>query len=56
MHFYDCFIENFTNLIDSALAHNVEFVYALSPGLDVTFSGAKDIAQLKRKLQQVRYI
>ncbi|XP_041371217.1 protein O-GlcNAcase-like isoform X1 [Gigantopelta aegis] len=45
--------ENLTSLIDYALEENVTFVYAISPGLDMSFSSAKDIAFLKRKLDQV---
>lgn len=35
--------------------HNrgVEFVYAIAPGLDITFSDDKDVLALKRKLEQV---
>ena len=35
--------------------HNrgVEFVYAIAPGLDITFSDDKDVIALKRKLEQV---
>ena len=35
--------------------HNrgVEFVYAIAPGLDITFSDEKDVLALKRKLEQV---
>ncbi|XP_053711516.1 protein O-GlcNAcase-like isoform X2 [Synchiropus splendidus] len=41
-------------LISAAKKHNVEFVYAISPGLDITFSNPKEVAALKRKLDQVR--
>ena len=40
-------------LIDAASAEEVLFVYAISPGLDVTFSSAADISALKRKMKQV---
>lgn len=40
-------------LISAAKEHNVEFIYALSPGLDITFSNPKEVAALKRKLRQV---
>ncbi|XP_022094369.1 protein O-GlcNAcase-like isoform X2 [Acanthaster planci] len=46
--------EHLTGLIDAAKEHNVDFVYALSPGLDITFSSAKEVTCLKRKLEQVR--
>lgn len=45
-----------TGLIDAAREYNIEFVFALSPGLDITFSNAKDVQALKRKLEQVRKI
>ncbi|XP_076879690.1 protein O-GlcNAcase [Brachyhypopomus gauderio] len=40
-------------LISAAKEHNVEFVYAISPGLDITFSNPKEVAALKKKLSQV---
>lgn len=42
-------------LIDSSKSQNVIFVYALSPGLDITFSNSNDIYLLKEKLKQVSY-
>ena len=45
--------DNLTGLIQSATESNIEFVYALSPGLDISFSSAKDVQCLKRKLEQV---
>uniref|UniRef100_A0A4W6CA24 protein O-GlcNAcase n=1 Tax=Lates calcarifer TaxID=8187 RepID=A0A4W6CA24_LATCA len=41
-------------LITAAKQHDVEFIYAISPGLDITFSNPKEVAALKRKLDQVR--
>ncbi|XP_073328701.1 protein O-GlcNAcase [Pagrus major] len=41
-------------LISAAKQHDVEFIYAISPGLDVTFSNPKEVAALKRKLDQVK--
>lgn len=40
-------------LISAAKENNVEFIYAISPGLDITFSNPKEVAALKRKLTQV---
>lgn len=40
-------------LISSAKEHGIEFIYALSPGLDITFSNQKEVSTLKRKLDQV---
>lgn len=45
--------EHLTGLITSARENGVMFYYALSPGLDITYSNPKDIAALKRKLEQV---
>ncbi|XP_068607035.1 protein O-GlcNAcase [Brachionichthys hirsutus] len=41
-------------LISAAQRHGVDFVYAISPGLDVTFSNPREVAALKRKLDQVK--
>nr|XP_057902148.1 protein O-GlcNAcase [Doryrhamphus excisus] len=46
--------EQLIALITAAKQHNVDFVYAISPGLDMTFSNRKEVAALKRKLDQVR--
>lgn len=46
--------EQLIALISAAKQHDVEFVYAISPGLDVTFSNPKEVATLKRKLDQVK--
>ena len=40
-------------LISSARDNGIAFYYALSPGLDITYSSAKEVAALKRKLEQV---
>uniref|UniRef100_A0A3P9K5I4 protein O-GlcNAcase n=1 Tax=Oryzias latipes TaxID=8090 RepID=A0A3P9K5I4_ORYLA len=41
-------------LISAAKQHQVDFIYAISPGLDITFSNPKEVAALKRKLDQVK--
>jgi hypothetical protein len=46
--------DNLTCLIESAHEKGVTFVYAISPGLDIAFSNAKDVQALKRKLEQVQ--
>ncbi|XP_041838960.1 protein O-GlcNAcase [Melanotaenia boesemani] len=46
--------EQLIALISAAKQHNVEFIYAISPGLDITFSNPKEVAALKRKLDQVK--
>ncbi|XP_070541365.1 protein O-GlcNAcase-like isoform X2 [Ptychodera flava] len=46
--------EHLTFLIESAKDNDVQFIYALSPGLDITFSSAKEVTSLKRKLEQVK--
>lgn len=40
-------------LIGAANEHGIEFIYAISPGLDITFSNQKEVSALKRKLDQV---
>lgn len=45
--------EHLTNLIQAAKENGVHFYYALSPGLDITYSNSKEISCLKRKLEQV---
>ncbi|XP_071476953.1 protein O-GlcNAcase-like isoform X1 [Diadema antillarum] len=45
--------EQLTSLITAAKEQGVLFVYALSPGLDITFSNPKEVTSLKRKLEQV---
>lgn len=47
------FLEQLMALISAAKRHHVEFVYAISPGLDITFSNPKEVAALQRKLDQV---
>jgi protein O-GlcNAcase/histone acetyltransferase len=57
MHWRDLYTvdeaEPLTTLIESARDHGITFVYALSPGLDITYSSTKDISFLKHKLEQV---
>lgn len=43
-----------SKLISAARTHNVEFIYAISPGWDITFSNPKEVAALKRKFDQVK--
>ncbi|XP_036392209.1 protein O-GlcNAcase-like isoform X1 [Megalops cyprinoides] len=45
--------EQLMALITAAKEHDVDFIYALSPGLDITFSNPREVATLKRKLDQV---
>lgn len=45
--------EHLTSLITSAKEHGITFYYAISPGLDITYSSAKEVTALKRKLEQV---
>lgn len=48
------FKEQLTTLISASKEHGIEFIYAISPGLDITFSNQKEVSTLKRKLDQVR--
>lgn len=50
------FKEQLMTLISSSKEHGIEFIYAISPGLDITFSNQKEVATLKRKLDQVNTI
>ncbi|XP_037091378.1 LOW QUALITY PROTEIN: protein O-GlcNAcase-like [Pollicipes pollicipes] len=45
--------EHLTSLIRTAHQHGVTFIYGLSPGMDITYSSQKEMAALKRKLDQV---
>lgn len=45
--------DHLTSLISAAKEQNIIFYYALSPGLDITYSSSKELATLKRKLEQV---
>lgn len=45
--------EQLMTLIGAAKEHGIEFIYAISPGLDITFSNQKEVSALKRKLDQV---
>ncbi|XP_044726786.1 protein O-GlcNAcase isoform X2 [Chrysoperla carnea] len=45
--------EHLTGLINAAKEQGVVFYYALSPGLDITYSSIKEVGALKRKLEQV---
>ncbi|XP_055617072.1 protein O-GlcNAcase [Toxorhynchites rutilus septentrionalis] len=45
--------DHLTGLISAAHEQNIDFYYALSPGLDITYSSSKEISALKRKLDQV---
>uniref|UniRef100_A0A665UYX1 protein O-GlcNAcase n=1 Tax=Echeneis naucrates TaxID=173247 RepID=A0A665UYX1_ECHNA len=46
--------EQLMALISAAKQHDVTFIYAISPGLDITFSNPKEVAALKKKLDQVK--
>lgn len=45
--------EHLQALITEARNHNIVFYYAISPGLDIAYSSQKELAALKRKLEQV---
>uniref|UniRef100_A0A8C6SXR8 Protein O-GlcNAcase n=1 Tax=Neogobius melanostomus TaxID=47308 RepID=A0A8C6SXR8_9GOBI len=47
--------EQLMTLIGAAKEHGIEFIYAISPGLDITFSNQKEVSALKRKLDQASY-
>lgn len=54
--FNNMFSESLTELIQSANKHDLTFVYAISPGLDITYSSNKDLTILRRKLDQVKVL
>jgi len=45
--------DHLQSLISTAHSSNVDFYYAISPGLDIAYSNSKEVATLKRKLDQV---
>jgi len=45
--------DHLTALITAAKSEGIKFVYALSPGLDMCYSSAKEVNLLKKKLDQV---
>lgn len=53
MSVLNCVPEQLMTLIGAAKEHGIEFIYAISPGLDITFSNQKEVSALKRKLDQV---
>ena len=50
------FSENLKQLITSSKECGITFYYALSPGLDISFSSSRDIHMLQRKMDQVWHI
>lgn len=45
--------EELQGLIAASKENGIDFYYAISPGLDIIYSNAKEVATLKRKLEQV---
>ena len=45
--------DRLSQVIRAAASKGVHFIYAISPGLDMTFSSANEVALLKKKLDQV---
>ena len=50
----DCELQYLKRLIDKCRENNVTFVYGISPGLDISYSKAKEIGLLKAKLDQLK--
>jgi protein O-GlcNAcase/histone acetyltransferase len=46
-------LSNLRELIDAAIAHGIEFTYALSPGLDIRYSSTADLDSIQRRFQQI---
>ena len=42
-----------TQLIKETTNKGIHFIYAISPGLDITFSNKQEVVLLKKKLDQV---
>lgn len=45
--------DHLSSLIVAAKENDIQFIYAISPGLDILYSNPKDVLALKRKLEQV---
>ena len=45
-----------SQLIREASERGIDFVYAIAPGLDMTFSSEREVAALKQKLNQVQIL
>lgn len=45
--------ENLSTIVNYAKAHNIHFIYSISPGLDIIYSAIEDRNALKAKFQQV---
>ena len=43
-----------SQLIKETTKGGIHFIYAISPGLDMTFSDKQEVTLLKKKLDQVR--
>ena len=43
-------------VVNAANDSKIDFVYAISPGLDVVFTSEADVCSLKNKLKQVLYL
>lgn len=50
------YLDAIGKIIYAANDNSIDFVYAISPGLDVVFTSAADILFLKDKLKQVEYV
>src|SRR5690606_32528165 len=48
--------DHLMSLIQAAKECGIIFYYAISPGLDIAYSNAKEVACLKRKLEQVQQL
>ncbi len=45
-----------SHLIKETTKCGIHFIYAISPGLDMTFSNKQEVVLLKKKLDQVREV
>ena len=54
--FNSCFADKLTCIIKAAAENEIDFVYALSPGLDVIYSSEEDLQTIQAKLEQVSHV
>src|SRR5215216_921112 len=46
-------LDSLRELVGSAMAHGIDFTYALSPGLDITYSLGRDADAITARFQQL---
>jgi protein O-GlcNAcase/histone acetyltransferase len=46
-------LDTLRELIGACIAHNIDFTYALSPGLDISYSSSTDLRAIEARFQQL---